>query len=347
MGLPDNDIGLPCGEGLFLNLNEGARELPQAIRDEVLERMRERDWRRYPDRRMRVCRRLIAERHGVDEACVLLGNGSNELLGASMLAFAKPGGGVFWLRPGFSMVPKMAAMLGRRLVGEPFGAQDFAFPPFTGSTAMHGVDMVVLASPNNPTGVCLPEDLFADLMARFSGPVVMDEAYGEFSGHSFTGFLERYPNLLVLKTFSKAFSLAGGRIGYALSSKKMIERLESCVYPFSLGLFAQTCVEVLCRQSSWPDDAVLEICRERDGIVAALQRLSGFKVIPSQANFILFSPGTPRFQALKKKLDDQKVRLRTFDEPLLADWFRVTVGTAKENRLFLKTVSAFARELGE
>jgi len=331
-------------EGLRLNLNEAAQDIPEELKTEILDRLNGLSWRRYPDGEMKSCRRMIAGWYGLDEESVLIGNGSNELLGAAMLAYTPVAGKIFWMNPGFSMVPKQAAWLGRQLVEEYLSREDFSYPDFTGSTALHVADMVLLTSPNNPSGNCLPPSLFEKLMACYPGPVLIDEAYAEFAETSFVNRLEDFTNLIVLRTFSKAYSLAGGRIGYALSSPEMIRRLEGCKAPFSVGLFQQACIEAVSGSRSWIEKTVRETRTERTLITRELQKLPSYKVIESQANFILFSPGRDRCQALNKRLVSAGIWIRTFEEPCLQDWFRVSVGSAEENQLFVKTVSEFALE---
>lgn len=333
------------GQGVYLNLNESPAELPENLKRMILERLGELSWCRYPDASMTDCRRTIASWFGLDEDWVLLGNGSNELLETVMLALSPPGGRIAWVCPGFSMVPRLAELLHRKLVRQNLSEKDFSFEDFSMSTALHGVDMVLLASPNNPSGTCLPRDLLERLMSAYAGPVVIDEAYAEFSGTSFTDCLDRFSNLVILRTFSKAYRLAGARIGYALARPGLIEQLRAHQPPFSVGLFQQACIESLGRTRSFLDEAVKAVCRQREIVRDGLRALEGFTVIDSQANFLLFSPGPGRGQSLFQWLKQKGIWLRDFRESGLRDWLRVTVGNDEENKLFLGMVSAWYGEL--
>lgn len=330
------------GEDLCLDLNESPRDFPPELKREVLDRLSRRSWCRYPDQEMRSCRRLIGTWYDLDETWVLLGNGSNELLGAAMQTFAPPGGRVFWVSPGFSMIPRQAAWLGRKLVIEKLREPDFVFPGLSGSTALHGTQMALLASPNNPTGTVLPRPVFTDLMACYAAPVVIDEAYGEFADESYASMVTVYSNLVVLRTFSKALSLAGGRIGYALARPDLIGRLEAGKLPFSVGLMQQACIEAMAGARTWIDEGVRKICAERQRVTALLSETRGVRLTQSQANFVLFSPGPGLGKSLDRFLRDRGIRLRSFEDSSLGDWLRVTIGTEAENTLFLKAVRDFA-----
>jgi histidinol-phosphate aminotransferase len=330
--------------GVRLNLNESPREIPQTLKEEILARLAQDPWRRYPDAEMRGCRRLVADWYGLDESWVLFGNGSNELLGAAMQAFSPPEGRILWCSPGFSMVPRQAAWLGRRLVCERLLAPGFTFPGLVGSTALHGADMVLLASPNNPTGTVLPRETLDGLLDCYLNPVVIDEAYGEFADASHTDLLASRPNLVVLRTFSKALSLAGGRIGYALGRPELIGRMEAGKLPFSVGLVQQACIEVLAGAGarSWVEEGVAQVRSERKRVARALGRMPGFQVTDSQANFLFFSPGPGLGEALVRFLSQRDIWIRSFDEAALQDWLRVSIGSPGENDLFMQAVEAFA-----
>ncbi len=336
MERPVADTYCQNGKGLRLNLNESPRELPDELKREVLERLACLTWRRYPDLEMKGCRRIIAAWYGLEEDWVVLGNGSNELLMTSLLAFSSSGGRIAWISPGFSMVPRMAGWLDRLLMQLTLSKEDFCFFDFSMSTALHRAEMVLMASPNNPSGTSFSRPLLHELMSVYCRPVVIDEAYAEFTRDTFVADLDRYSNLVVLRTFSKAFSLAGGRIGYALAQPALVKRLESCRSPFSVGLFQQACIEALDRSKGFVENVVADICRQRDILSEGLRSRKDFTVIDSQANFILFSPGPGKGENLYQWLQRNGIWVRSFSEPGMKDWLRVTVGYEEENRIFLE-----------
>jgi histidinol-phosphate aminotransferase len=206
-------------------------------------------------------------------------------------------------------------------------------------------DLVVFANPNNPTGVPVPLDIIVRVHDAVRGLVVVDEAYVEFGGQSAVGLLDRLPRLVVVRTFSKAFRLAGLRLGYLYGQDWVVDDLRRVRLPYHLDAVKQVASLVALEQ----EDAFLEhrerVAAERGRIEAALEGLPGVEVWPSVANFLLFRvvDADRVFSALL----DRGVLVRDFStKPRLEGCLRVTVGTAEENDRFVQALSEVLGESG-
>lgn len=326
-----DQAGLP----VKLNQNESPLDVPESVKEEICRRLREMSWNRYPSGDLPALRAAVGEYAGIPPDFVLPGNGANELIQAVAAAAVRPGDIMLVVRPTFSVYKRVAAAAGLTLVELPLG-DDFAFDVPSLREAASSAALVLLASPNNPTGTVIsPEDIAA-LASATTGIVAIDEAYHEFHGAAVLPLLGRFANLVVLRTFSKALSLAGARLGYLLARPDLAREIGKARLPFSVGLFQQAAAEVLLRCPSFLEANRREIIAERERLDAALRAMDGLRVIPSRANFILFGAPGVAGSALRRGLLERGVAVRWFDEPGLEGLVRVTVGSRRENEAFLE-----------
>jgi len=317
-----------------LDANEATEDFPAQLKEEVLRRLAAADFNRYPERAAGELAAALGRFLDVPAGSIVLGNGSDELI--QMLALAAgPGRKVIIPTPTFSMYRLGARLAGAVPVEVPLQVD------FTLDTAQviaaAGTEpaLIILCSPNNPTGNCFPAAAVEEIIRNTNSLVAVDEAYGDFAGQDFLPLLGRYGNLVILRTFSKAFGLAGIRVGYGVAGEVARTELDRVKPPYNLNLFALLAAQVALENPDYRRERIARIRRERDGLAAALAGLPGVEVFPSATNFILFRlPGRGSRVADEFKADGIAVRSFT-DEPRLADCLRVTVGSREENGCFL------------
>lgn len=293
---------------------------------------------RYPDREFAALRAGLADYlgHGITPAQVWAANGSNEVMQQILQAFGGPGRVAVSFAPTYSMYPEYARntmtawVAGRR-------REDFTFDLDHAAAllAQHRPSVVLLPSPNNPTGTALPHEVIGDLCERaggFDGVVVIDEAYAEFRREGTPSALElvdRHRNLIVTRTMSKAFALAGARLGYLAAAPDLCDALRVVRLPYHLSAVTQAVATAALRHAPELLAAVDELRRERDRTVAWL-RGQGLEVADSDANFCLFGRFADR-HAVWQGLLDRGVLIR---ETGPEGWLRVSIGTPAEMAAF-------------
>ena len=213
-------------------------------------------------------------------------------------------------------------------------------------SAAPAVDMIIVTSPNNPTGNVIAPDDVARLCEACPGIVMIDEAYAEFAdeGVSCEQLLATYGNLVVLHTFSKAYCLAGVRVGYVLAAADVIDVLGAVRQPYTADVFAQAAAEVVCDLRQSFDPIIAKIREERDRLAAELAAIDGVSVWPSQGNFLLAR--MPRAGVVRTRLrDERSILVRDFSAaPGLEDCLRITVGTPEENTQLIDAIASIVRE---
>jgi histidinol-phosphate aminotransferase len=290
---------------------------------------------RYPDRDAVELRKDLADYlgHGLTAAQVWAANGSNEVIQQLLQAFGGPGRRALGFEPGYSMHPLIARVT---CTGWVSVARDAGFGISAGRAARAVADarpsLVFLTSPNNPTGTAMPLEVIAAVCEAAPGLVVVDEAYYEFARSgtpSALSLLPRYPGLVVTRTMSKAFAMAGTRLGYLAAAADVIAKLLVVRLPYHLSSVTQAVARAALEHSAEPLATVALLRSSRDSLVDWL-RGRGLTVADSDANFVLFGEFAER-QAVWQRLVDRGVLVREVGPP---SWLRVTVGTPAENAAF-------------
>ena len=317
-----------------LNTNESPEPPPAAFRDAVAAEVSRIDWHRYPDRAATELREAIAATHGVDASQVFAANGSNEVLQTVLLAYAGPGRTVATFEPTYQMHAQIARVTGATVV-EGERADDFTLDPAEVARILtqHRPHVVFLTSPNNPTGLVEPVERVRQLLDLAPGLVVVDEAYAQFADWSALDLVGEDVPLVVTRTFSKTWSMAGARLGYLIGPSWLVAELDKVVLPYHLDAVKQIAGRLALRFSDDMNDRVEHIVAERSRIVAAMAELP-LDVFPSGANFVLFRvrPGALSGRDVWQGLVDRSVLIRDCSSwPRLGDCLRVTIGTPDEN----------------
>ncbi len=300
---------------------------------------------RYPDREALDLRADLAAylsgRTGVALEVTQLwaANGSNEVLQQVCQAFGGPGRVALGFEPSYSMHPVLAAGTNTGWVSER-RADDFTLSVAAAVAAVerHRPAVTFLTTPNNPTGTVTSLDVVDALCAASTGVVVVDEAYAEFAAApSAVTLLERHPRLLVSRTMSKAFALAGARVGYLAASPAVVDALRLVRLPYHLSALTQAAARVALAHTGELLGTVEAVKAERDRMVAEI-RAGGLTVVPTEANFLLFGP-FERPADIWQALLDRGVLVRDVSAgPGLSGWLRVNAGTPAETTLFLSAL---------
>jgi histidinol-phosphate aminotransferase len=290
---------------------------------------------RYPDRDAVELRKDLASYlgHGLTAAHLWAANGSNEVIQQVQQAFGGPRRRALGFDPGYSMHSLIARVTCTGWVSAPRD-EDFGLDPERAAAVIRRTqpDIVFLTSPNNPTGTAAPMELIEAVCAAAPGLVLIDEAYAEFAREgtpSALTLLPRYPHLVVTRTMSKAFAMAGARIGYLAAASEVVEKLLLVRLPYHLSAVTQAVARAALALAAEPLATVAKLRTERDGLVAWL-RQRGLSVADSDANFVLFGEFESR-RAVWQGLLDRGVLVREVGPPR---WLRVTVGTPDEMAAF-------------
>jgi len=290
---------------------------------------------RYPDRDATELRADLAAYlgHDLTAAHTWAANGSNEVIQQLLQAFGGPGRSALGFEPSYSMHPVIARTTATRWY--PAGREaDFSVDAVRAAAVVREQqpDLVFLTSPNNPTGTSLPLPVIEAVCAQAPGMVIVDEAYAEFARDpavTALTLLPRFPRLVVLRTMSKAFALAGARLGYLAADPAVVRALQLVRLPYHLSALTQAVARVALANAGELLAAVAKIRSERDDLVTWLRHL-GLAVADSDANFVLFGTFADR-RAVWQRLLDQGVLIRQVGPP---QWLRVTIGTPPEMAAF-------------
>jgi len=319
-----------------LDAMENPYPVPTALRGEIAEAVAAAAINRYPDPGAVSLKEKIRGVTGLPQGMeVLLGNGSDELIQMLAMALNKPGAVLLSVEPSFVMYKMIAAFTGMRYVGVPL-ATDFSLDLAATLAAIkrERPALTFLAYPNNPTGNLFSADAMAQIIQSSPGLVVVDEAYYAFASDSFIPHLARYPNLLVMRTFSK-LGMAGLRLGFLAGSAAWLGQLEKLRLPYNVGVLPQLVAEKLLSHHDVLLQQAEQIKRDRAKLYQQLSEIAGVKVYSSEANFLLFrvADATEIFNGLKQR--GVLIKNLNGGHPMLKDCLRVTVGKPDENMRFI------------
>ncbi|UCH09154.1 MAG: histidinol-phosphate transaminase [Fidelibacterota bacterium] len=320
-----------------LNQNECPWDWPQALKAEVTDRLAETAWNRYPSLIPERLKVQLADRLAVSADQIIIGKGSNEVLQALFRITLQPLDVVCTLSPTFAVYRLLAEQHQARLAASPLSA-DFQVNPDDLSDRSAEARLTILCSPNSPTGTLVPIETIEQVATNARGLVVVDEAYADFSRVTALPLLERCPDLIITRTFSKAFALAGFRLGYAVMGRELAQEVQKGLLPFNVDLASQVAAEVLLDHTDLVEERITSLIRERDQLIARLNRLPGVTAWPSQANFFLLSTLLSARETFEG-LAEQGILVRDVSGyPGCASVVRVTVGTPEENEALVQAL---------
>ncbi len=321
-----------------LNTNENA--FPPSPR--VKRAIEEFDWerlRRYPDPMADALRDRIAQEFGVERANVIAGNGSDDILTMLFRCFTSPELSLACLYPTYSLYPELAKMQGATVIEIPLAPETFALPDDLLERAK-GANLLIITRPNAPTGNSFPMETMREVCRKFDGVVFFDEAYADFADDNCMGLVKEFDNVIVSRTFSKSYSLAGLRLGFAVGNAALIAGMLKVKDSYNLDRMTQA-----LGFAAFDDREYLAKCCEK---VKAIRRefskeleALGFRVVPSQTNFVFTSPPDRDGERCFKELRNRAIIVRYFKSPPTREYVRITIGTPEE----MERVLAAFREI--
>src|SRR5262249_24264493 len=317
---------LPHRASIKINQNENPFDMPDEIKTEVARRLASRPWSRYPDFVASDLLEQLAAFAGWIPEGTLAGNGSNEMIQAALAVLVGPGVKVVITEPTFTLYRQIATIFGAEVISVPLtGRLSFDIPALIEIASRLHTGVLILCSPNNPTGCRIEDQDLIKLANAFDGIVIVDEAYHEFSGNSVVKLLKELPNLIVLRTFSKAMAMAGLRVGYLFASPALAREVHKATLPYNLNFVSSTVARVACeRYETNLRPLVQEIIAERERLMASISQISGLDPVPSHANFFLVKSAL-KPQKLFEELLDRDILVRNVSHyPMLGDCLRLS-----------------------
>ncbi len=319
----------PPDEAAWIKLNTNENPFPPSpkVREAILAEVGADggNLRKYPDAGSREMRRVAAELYGFDPSWVVTANGSDELLNNLIRAFVGEGEEVAYVHPSYSYYGTLAEVQGARI--RTFGLTDgFRLADFP---ERYPGKLLFLTSPNAPLGFAFPLDYLEQLAQRCAGALVIDEAYVDFADGNALELVRRYENVIVTRTFSKSYALAGMRLGLAIARPPVIQALDKIRDHYHLDRLALAAASAALRDQDYLKEAVGKIRATRAWFVAELRR-AGYRIIDSQTNFVFASPPDSDGRRVYDALYARHILVRHFSDPLLAHGLRITIGTREE-----------------
>ena len=281
--------------------------------------------RKYPDAGSKQARAVAAELYGFDPAWVIMANGSDELLNNLIRAFAGEGEEVAYVHPSYSYYATLAEIQGARI--RTFGlTEDFRLADFP---ERYQGKIFFLTSPNAPLGFAFELAYIEELAQRCAGMLVVDEAYVDFTDLNALALVKKYPNVVVTRTFSKSYSLAGMRLGLAVARPEVIAALDKIRDHYHLDRLALAAATAALKDQDYLELTVAKVRNVRDCFSIALRKL-GYQVIPSHGNYVFASPPDGNGKRVYDALFARKILVRYFADPLLSHGLRISIGTREE-----------------
>lgn len=295
---------------------------------------------RYPDPEAASLKQdLRANMRIPEEASLLLGNGSDEIIQMLLLTFNYQGRTVLSVEPSFTMYRLLAQVIGMPYIGVPLQPDDFSLdmPVLRQAIVRHQPTLIFLAYPNNPTGNLFPRHEIEEILQLSSGIVVIDEAYAPFADDTFMNDLRRYPNLLLMRTVSK-LGLAGLRLGLLAGHSQWLAQIEKTRLPYNINVLTQHSARFALQHYHVLETQTAQIRQDRSKLLQQLNALTGITTWTSQANFLLFR--VAQAQAVFENLKAQRILIKSLHHfhPLTQNCLRVTVGTPEENQAFINAL---------
>jgi histidinol-phosphate aminotransferase len=328
-----------------LNQNESPWDVPEALKREIGVRLAERPWNRYPPFVARDFIGAVAAATGRPEAGVIVGNGSNELIQATLAVVVGRGTRVVVPEPTFTLYRLMTEVNEGEVVSVPLDAElRFDVDALVEAANAAEAAAIVLCTPNNPTGSALSREEILRVHDATESLVILDQAYVEFGGFDALPLLEGRPRLLVLRTFSKAMAMAGLRAGYLLGDPALVEQIDKAKLPYNVNFFTESAAATVLRRRDLLAPQVARIRGERDRLERGMRALPGIRTFPSAANFLLFrvtAPETDHQEVFRRLLEEHGILVRDVARyPMLGRCLRVSVGAPEENDAFLAALAA-------
>lgn len=332
-----------------LNQNESPYDMPPALKQRIQAALAGREWNRYPPFVAHDFISAVGEATGWPAQGVLVANGSNELIQAIFAVVVEPGVRVVVPEPTFTLYRLMTQVGGGEVVSVPLTeALAFDVDAIVAAARESRAAIVVLCTPNNPTGSALTREQILRVHDETDAIVLLDQAYVEFGGFDAIPLLEGRPRLVVLRTFSKAMTAAGLRAGYLLGDPALVAEINKAKLPYNVNFFTEYAAAEVLRARALLEPQIAAMRAERDRLLGGLREIEGLHVYPSAANFVLFRvrPGArlTHTRLFERLLAEHAILVRDVSRyPMLDGCLRVNAGTPEETQAFLDATATLMR----
>lgn len=325
-----------------VNANECNLNMPPLVEERVMSHMSHVAFNRYPNTELDSLCEQLAANFSLQRENVLLGNGSSEIIEKLFYCFGGRAHKIVYPQPSFSMYTIYAKAA--EAVGVPVELEDdysLDAEKFVQVVNESKAALAVVCNPNNPTGNLMPLSDVEYIARNIECAFVVDEAYIEFGGVSATSILAKYPNMIVARTFSKAYGLASARVGYMLAAPEIVTMIGKACMPYHMNVLSLVTADIVYQMRHEYTPRIQMMIAERKRMYEQLKRLAGFTVYPSNTNFILVR--YDRAGELNAYLENLGIGLRSFGKaPRLENCLRISMGTREENDTWFKAMKDFA-----
>ena len=325
-----------------VNANESGMNLPPLLEERVLSRLSRVAYNRYPNEELELLMEGISRNFGLGVENVLIGNGSSEIIEKLFYCFGGRGRKIVFPQPSFSMYHIYAKAAEAEAVPVDLSPEDYSLDikKFVSVVNDSNAALCVICNPNNPTGnVCSLEDI-EYIASHTSCAFLVDEAYIEFHGGSAVGLLKKYPNLIIARTFSKAYGLAACRCGYMLASSAITAMVAKSFMPYHMNTLTLVTADTVFQMRDEFVPRIQMAIAERRRMESLYSELTGFKVFPSNTNFVFLRYS--KAPELNDYLVERGIGIRSFGKaPLLENCLRISMGNREENDIVYKAVKTF------
>lgn len=342
----ENLSALPSYDGvekdyrIKVNANESTLGLPPLVEERLLNRLGLVSLNRYPNEEYHTLVEQIARNFSVDKSQILLGSGSSEIIEKVFHAFGGAGRKIVYPQPSFSMYKIYAKAAEADAVPFDLDAKfDLDVDAFIKKIRATGANLAVVCNPNNPTGNALTLAQVEKIAKSIDCAFLLDEAYVEFYGHSAFSLVKTYPNLIVARTFSKAYGLAGARVGYMIARADVTRMIAKTFMPYHLNSLSLAAADIVYQMRDEFVPRIQMTVAERQRMFERLKTLQGVEIFPSQTNFLLIR--LAKASALAEYLEALEIGVRYFSAPELKNCLRISIGTRMENDEVFAAVKNF------
>jgi histidinol-phosphate aminotransferase len=294
--------------------------------------------RKYPQPDADMFREAAGKLFNIDPSQIITGNGSDELLTIIVRTFVDAGETILYPNPTYSLYPVLAKMQDAKITEIPFD-DSYSLPDKLFSSK---AKLCFIANPNAPSGTFISIKTIEAFARKFKGIVVIDEAYVDFAEDNSMRLAKKLSNVIVLRTLSKSYSLAGLRFGFAVAHQSLIEDMKKMKDSYNCGAVSITLATEAIRDQSYFKQNITKIIQERTRLTKVLRTLS-FNVLDSSTNFLWATIDSPSAKEIYLKLKAQGILVRYFDKPGLRNGLRITVGTNRQNNSLLRTLTQILR----
>lgn len=339
--MPSYD-GVEKNYRIKVNANESTMNLPPLVEERVINRLALLAFNRYPNEEYYSLVEQIAKSFSVDTSQVLLGGGSSEIIEKVFHAFGGAGHKVVYPQPSFSMYKIYAKAADAE--GIPFDLDEkfnLNVDEFIKKIREVNASLAVICNPNNPTGNALTPAQVEKIAASIDCAFLLDEAYVEFYGQSAVNLVAKYPNLIVARTFSKAYCMAGARVGYMIAQPEVTRMINKTFMPYHINILTLAAADIVYQMRDEFVPRWHMIIAERKRMSEQFKKIHGVEVFPSEANFILIR--LARAEELKNYLESLDIGIRYFSPEAfgLKNCLRISIGTRIENDEVFDAIKAF------